>query len=40
MMRPELKNNLKPRALTMAVDRKTLTQDILGQKGKLSFILT
>ncbi|RTL12640.1 MAG: peptide ABC transporter substrate-binding protein [Neisseriaceae bacterium] len=32
MMRPELKNNLKLRqALTMAVDRKTLTQDILGQ---------
>ncbi len=32
MMRPELKNNLKLRqALTMAVDRKILTQDILGQ---------
>ena len=32
MMRPELKNNLKLRqALTMAADRKTLTQDILGQ---------
>jgi oligopeptide transport system substrate-binding protein len=32
MMRPELKNNLKLRqALTIAVDRKILTQDILGQ---------
>lgn len=32
MMRPELKNNLKLRqALTIAVDRKILTQNILGQ---------
>ena len=32
MMRPELKNNLKLRqALTMAIDRKILAQDILGQ---------
>jgi oligopeptide transport system substrate-binding protein len=33
MMRPELKNNLKLRqALTMAIDRKIITQDVLGQK--------
>ncbi len=32
MMRPELKDNQKLRqALVMAVDRKILTQDILGQ---------
>jgi oligopeptide transport system substrate-binding protein len=33
MMRPELKNNLKLRqALTIAIDRKIITQDVLGQR--------